>query len=98
MPTRPAISPRTAHWRGSDGRELVLQPEGQARDIVLADGAKAVEARFVATSADGRAAPPHLHPAARQLRAAGARRTGQYGARRDLGRRRGTPPGARAAR
>ena len=40
-------------WRGSDGRELVLQPEGSARDIVLADGAKAVEARFVATTPTG---------------------------------------------
>ncbi|HOZ24405.1 MAG TPA: membrane protein insertase YidC, partial [Thermomonas sp.] len=33
--------------------ELVLQPEGSARDIVLADGAKAVEARFVATTPTG---------------------------------------------
>ncbi len=40
-------------WRGSDGRELVLQPEGSARDIVLADGAQAVEARFIATSPAG---------------------------------------------
>ena len=40
-------------WRGNDGRELVLQPEDSVREIVLADGAKAVEARFVATTPAG---------------------------------------------
>ena len=40
-------------WRGNDGRELVLQPEGTTRDIALAGGAAAVEARFVATSPSG---------------------------------------------
>ncbi|GHC03757.1 membrane protein insertase YidC [Thermomonas carbonis] len=40
-------------WRGNDGHELLLQPDGTARDIVLADGAQAVEARFVATSPAG---------------------------------------------
>ena len=45
----------TAHsaWRGSDGRELVFQPEGSTRDIALAGGAAAVEARFIATSPAG---------------------------------------------
>ena len=40
-------------WRGTDGRELVLQPEGPTRDIALAGGAAAVEARFIATSLAG---------------------------------------------
>ncbi|HTL13557.1 MAG TPA: membrane protein insertase YidC [Thermomonas sp.] len=40
-------------WRGSDGRELVLQPEGAAREFALAPGAAAVEARFVATDPSG---------------------------------------------
>ena len=40
-------------WRGTDGRELVLQPEGPTRDIALAGGAAAVEARFIATSPSG---------------------------------------------
>ena len=40
-------------WRGNDGVELALQPDGAARDIVLADGAQAVEARFIAISSAG---------------------------------------------
>ena len=37
-----------AIWRALDGSELALRPDGGARDIVLADGARAVQARFVA--------------------------------------------------
>ncbi|MEN9477061.1 MAG: hypothetical protein RLZZ300_1202, partial [Pseudomonadota bacterium] len=40
-------------WTGKDGHELVLQPEGSVRDIVLANGVKGLEARFVATSPTG---------------------------------------------
>ncbi|MEF9977860.1 MAG: membrane protein insertase YidC [Thermomonas sp.] len=40
-------------WRGKDGHELVLQPEGSVREIALADGAKGFEVRFVATSPTG---------------------------------------------
>lgn len=42
-----------AFWRGSDGRELALQPQGEARDIALADGAQTVQARFVADAGNG---------------------------------------------
>ena len=42
-----------AIWRAADGSELVLRPEGDARDIALADGAAAVQARFVAQAANG---------------------------------------------
>ncbi|TXH65725.1 MAG: membrane protein insertase YidC, partial [Thermomonas sp.] len=42
-----------AFWRGVDGAELALQPQGEAREIVLADGAAEVQARFVATAANG---------------------------------------------
>lgn len=37
-----------AIWRALDGSELALRPDGGARDIVLADGTRAVQARFVA--------------------------------------------------
>jgi YidC/Oxa1 family membrane protein insertase len=40
-------------WRGNDGGELVFQPEGATRDIALAGGAAAVEARFIATTPAG---------------------------------------------
>ena len=40
-------------WRGQDGRELALAPEGGVREAVLADGAEAVELRFAGTGADG---------------------------------------------
>ena len=42
-----------AFWRGSDGLELALQPQGEAREIALASGAAEVQARFVATAANG---------------------------------------------
>ena len=42
-----------AFWRGVDGVELALQPQGEAREIVLADGAREVQARFIATAANG---------------------------------------------
>ena len=42
-----------AFWRGADGVELVPQPQGDARDIALADGAQTVQARFVATAGNG---------------------------------------------
>jgi YidC/Oxa1 family membrane protein insertase len=42
-----------AFWRGSDGRELALQPQGDARDIALADGAQTVQAHFVADAGNG---------------------------------------------
>ena len=42
-----------AIWRAADGSELALRPEGDARDITLADGAAAVQARFVAQAANG---------------------------------------------
>ncbi|QNN45260.1 membrane protein insertase YidC [Thermomonas brevis] len=42
-----------AFWRGSDGRELALQPQGEARDIALADGTQTVQARFVADAGNG---------------------------------------------
>ena len=40
-------------WRSVDGSELALQPEGASREYVLAQGAQAVEARFVGTTAGG---------------------------------------------
>ncbi|HSD15786.1 MAG TPA: membrane protein insertase YidC [Thermomonas sp.] len=40
-------------WRDGDGHELVLQQDGPVRDIALANGAPAAEARFVATSPTG---------------------------------------------
>ena len=40
-------------WAGSDGAELVLQPATPARELMLADGAGAVDASFVSTSASG---------------------------------------------
>ena len=42
-----------AIWRAADGSELALRPDGDARDITLADGAAAVQARFVAQDANG---------------------------------------------
>jgi YidC/Oxa1 family membrane protein insertase len=42
-----------AFWRGSDGRELVLRPQGDARDIALADGAQTAQAIFVADAGNG---------------------------------------------
>jgi YidC/Oxa1 family membrane protein insertase len=40
-------------WRGDDGVELALQPQGEAREIVLTDGAREVQARFAATAGNG---------------------------------------------
>ena len=40
-------------WAGNDGAELAFQPETAAREVVLADGAAAVSASFVATTAGG---------------------------------------------
>ncbi len=42
-----------AIWRANDGAELILQPQDDARDIRLADGAASVQARFVANAANG---------------------------------------------
>lgn len=42
-----------AVWRGQSGQELVLQPEGAQRTFVIENGAKSVQASFVATTASG---------------------------------------------
>ncbi len=40
-------------WRGSDGQELVFQPEAGPREAVLADGKADVSLGFIATAANG---------------------------------------------
>ncbi|MFT4179872.1 MAG: membrane protein insertase YidC [Thermomonas sp.] len=43
----------SAAWRSVAGVELALQAEGNAREVVQADGTKAVEVRFIANAGNG---------------------------------------------